>query len=217
LLLTYFLKQARNSVIKREKSKALSIKLLSRLKKGYRTWGKWACKIGILEKEEDVFFLLTNEIEEASRSRLDLTLKVQGRRASYELCRELHFNDLMHGKPFPIFQQKSNSSNENEWQGVPVSPGMATGIVKVVKTTSDAANLEPDNILVSSFTDIGWTPYYSVVKGLLTEMGSPLSHGAVVAREYGLPAVVGVPGICSELKDGDRIELNGLLGLVRRL
>lgn len=217
LLLTYFLKQARNSVIKREKSKALSIKLLSRLKKGYRTWGKWACKIGILEKEEDVFFLLTNEIEEASRSRLDLKLKVQGRRASYELCRELHFNDLMHGKPFPIFQQKSNSSNENEWQGVPVSPGMATGIVKVVKTTSDAANLEPDNILVSSFTDIGWTPYYSVVKGLLTEMGSPLSHGAVVAREYGLPAVVGVPGICSELKDGDRIELNGLLGLVRRL
>ena len=217
ILLRYFLKQARSSVIKREKSKALSIKLLSRLKTGYRKWGQWASQNGIIEQEEDVFFLLTAEIQGAMRLDQDLKSKVLRRRASFEVCSKLQFSDLMQGKPFPVVQQRSFSSNENEWQGVPVSPGIVVGTVKVVKTPGDAANLKPGDILVSSFTDIGWTPYFSVVKAMVTEMGSPLSHGAVVAREYGLPAVVGISGICAELKDGDKVEVNGLQGSVRRL
>lgn len=216
-LLNYFLTQARQSVVNREKSKAMSIKLLSRLKAGFRHWGKWACAKGIIEKEEDVFFLLTSEIKAASETGQSLTEQAQRRRTGYELCCTLQFSDLMRGKPFPILPKKSTSTKEDEWLGVPVSPGIAKGRVKIIRTPADAAKLESEDILVSGFTDIGWTPYYGVVKGMVTEMGSPLSHGAVVAREYGLPAVVGVSGICSILQDGDPIEINGMEGVVRRL
>ena len=217
LVLNYFLRQARQSVINREKSKAMSIKLLSRLKTGFRQWGTWASNQGIIDKEEDVFFLLTKEIQAASKSGQSLKKQVERRKEAYELCSKLNFSDVLIGKPFPLFASKSISTNENEWLGVPVSPGIATGRVRLVKTPADAAKLEAEDILVSGFTDIGWTPYYGVVKGMVTEMGSPLSHGAVVAREYGLPAVVGISGICSALKDGDRIEINGMEGIVRRL
>jgi len=68
--------------------------------------------------------------------------------------------------------------------------------------------------MVSKFTDIGWTPFYSVIGGLITEIGSPLSHGAVVAREYGLPAVVSMKGAMTSLKTGMRIRLNATRGEV---
>lgn len=69
--------------------------------------------------------------------------------------------------------------------------------------------------MVARFTDIGWTPYYSIVNGLVTEIGSSLSHGAVVAREYGLPTVVNVKGATKLLKNGDHIVLNASKGTIR--
>ena len=69
-------------------------------------------------------------------------------------------------------------------------------------------------IMVARFTDIGWTPYYSVVNGLITEIGSSLSHGAVVAREYGLPTIVNVKGATKILKNGDHIVMNADKGTI---
>jgi len=68
-----------------------------------------------------------------------------------------------------------------------------------------------------SFTDIGWTPYFSVIAGLVTEIGSPLSHGAVVAREYGIPAVVSAKGARTLIKTGDMVALDGARGTVELL
>jgi pyruvate,water dikinase len=68
--------------------------------------------------------------------------------------------------------------------------------------------------MVVSFTDIGWTPYFSLIAGLITEIGSPLSHGAVVAREYGIPAVVSAKGARSFIKTGDMVSLDGESGTV---
>ena len=68
--------------------------------------------------------------------------------------------------------------------------------------------------MVAKFTDIGWTPYYSVVNGLITEIGSSLSHGAVVAREYNLPTIVNVKGATTKLKNGDHIHIDGTKGTV---
>lgn len=216
-LLRYFLKKARSSVAQREKSKALSIFLLSRLKSGYKKWGQWAVKNGIIHEAEDVFYLLTEELREATQSKGSLIEVVQRRKASYQICSQLHFKDLTIGKPFPIQPIRSTATDKDVWFGVPVSPGIARGKVRIVASQKDAQELSAEDILVAGFTDIGWTPYYGIVKGLITEMGSPLSHGAVVAREYGLPAVVGISGICSQLNEGDWIELNGLEGTVKRL
>lgn len=98
--------------------------------------------------------------------------------------------------------------------GVPVSNGECEGVVRIVYSADDANQLQKGEIMVARFTDIGWTPYYSIVNGLITEIGSSLSHGAVVAREYGLPAIVNVKGATKRLKNGDRIHMNATKGTV---
>ena len=79
---------------------------------------------------------------------------------------------------------------------------------------AEASLLKKEEIMVARFTDIGWTPFYGIVAGLVTEIGSPLSHGAVVAREYGLPAIVSMKGAMSALITGQRIRLDAIKGEV---
>ena len=84
----------------------------------------------------------------------------------------------------------------------------------IVNSADDANQLKKGEIMVAKFTDIGWTPYYSIVNGLITEIGSSLSHGAVVAREYGLPTIVNVKGATKVLKNGDHIVMNADKGTI---
>jgi pyruvate,water dikinase len=101
--------------------------------------------------------------------------------------------------------------------GVAASRGVVTGVARVILSPSDAGRLQPGEILVTRATDPGWTPAFSVIGGAVLEMGGLLSHGAIVAREYGLPAVVNVAGATRELRDGDRVEVDGTNGRVRRV
>ncbi len=104
----------------------------------------------------------------------------------------------------------------NHFQGIAISPGIATGIVRIVQTPSQAAHLAPGDILVAPSTDPGWTPLFLRASAIVMETGGFLSHGAIVAREYGLPAVANVPGILSVLKDGESITVDGSAGRVIR-
>lgn len=88
---------------------------------------------------------------------------------------------------------------------------------RVVKRLEDAYDLERGEIMVAPFTDIGWTPFFSVISGLVTEVGGALSHGAVVAREYGMPMVSNLPGITNTLKTGMRIRIDGRAGTITLL
>ncbi len=88
---------------------------------------------------------------------------------------------------------------------------------RVVKRLEDAYDLERGEIMVAPFTDIGWTPFFSVISGLVTEIGGTLSHGAVVAREYGMPMVSNLPGITNTLKTGTRIRIDGRAGTITLL
>jgi pyruvate,water dikinase len=91
------------------------------------------------------------------------------------------------------------------------------GLARVAHTLAEAAALQPGEILVTPITDIGWTPYFSLIGGLVTDLGSSVSHGAVIAREYGLPCVVNTRNGTRFFKTGERIELDGDSGIVRRL
>ena len=106
---------------------------------------------------------------------------------------------------------------EGQLAGIPVSSGSVEGFVRIIHSVEDAEQLKEGEIMVASFTDIGWTPYFSIISGLITEIGSPLSHGAVVAREYGIPAVVAAKGGKKFLKTGDRIRLDGEKGLIEKI
>ncbi|MDQ0969318.1 phosphoenolpyruvate synthase/pyruvate phosphate dikinase [Flavobacterium sp. W4I14] len=100
--------------------------------------------------------------------------------------------------------------------GLAVSSGMIEGRARVILNMEDA-DLEDGDILVTSFTDPSWTPLFVSIKGLVTEVGGLMTHGAVIAREYGLPAVVGVENATKLIKDGQRIRLNGTDGYVEIL
>lgn len=91
---------------------------------------------------------------------------------------------------------------------------MVEGTVRVAHTLAEAASLESGEILVTPITDIGWTPYFNMIGGLVTDLGSSVSHGAVIAREYGLPCVVNARQATKVLKTGDRVRLDGDTGTV---
>ena len=100
--------------------------------------------------------------------------------------------------------------------GLPVSSGVIEGRARVILTLEDAV-LEDGDILVTSFTDPSWTPLFVSIKGLVTEVGGLMTHGAVIAREYGLPALVGVENATKLIKDGQRIRVYGTEGYVEIL
>jgi len=102
-------------------------------------------------------------------------------------------------------------------RGTAVSRGMVTGSARIVKNSEDAAKLQKGEIMVASFTDIGWSPYYCLIDGLVTEVGGALSHGAVVAREYALPLVSNIVGATQLIKTGDIITVDGGAGTVRKV
>jgi len=98
--------------------------------------------------------------------------------------------------------------------GSPASAGTVSGVARVVLDPV-GARLEPGEILVAPSTDPGWTPLFLTAGGLVMEMGGSNSHGAVVAREYGIPAVVGVPGATRDITSGMRVTVDGAAGVVR--
>jgi pyruvate,water dikinase len=100
--------------------------------------------------------------------------------------------------------------------GLPVSAGTVEGRARVVLNVAEA-DLAAGDILVTAYTDPAWSPVFVTVKGLVTEVGGLMTHGAVIAREYGLPAVVGVEHATRLIQDGQRIRLNGTNGYVEML
>ena len=98
-------------------------------------------------------------------------------------------------------------------RGAPASPGRITAQARVILDPT-GARLEPGEILVAPSTDPGWTPLFLTAGGLVMEMGGAMSHGAVVAREYGIPAVVGVPGATERITTGQQITVDGAAGTV---
>jgi pyruvate,water dikinase len=100
--------------------------------------------------------------------------------------------------------------------GLAVSSGVIEGRARVIMNMEEA-DLEDGDILVTTFTDPSWTPLFLSIKGLVTEVGGLMTHGAVIAREYGLPAVVGVENATKLIKDGQRIRLHGTEGYIELL
>ncbi|MDT7634030.1 MAG: rifampicin phosphotransferase [Pseudonocardiales bacterium] len=172
---------------------------------------------GRLAAAEDIFFLDLTEARRALRG-ADLGYLVAERRADYE--REMRRRQvprllLSDGvEPESLgAAQAAAEAGDGRLVGVPASAGTVTGIARVVLDPV-GAHLAPGEILVAPSTDPGWTPLFLTAGGLVMEMGGSNSHGAVVAREYGIPAVVGVPNATQLIKDGDRIEVHGAEGWV---
>lgn len=114
---------------------------------------------------------------------------------------------MVHGTDRPL-----SKDSEKILRGIPISPGLVVGPVRFIRSMEDWSRVCRGDILVVSVIDPGMAPLFGVASGLLAEMGGTLSHGAIIAREYGLPAVANVHGITTRLKEGDRISLDAERG-----
>lgn len=113
-------------------------------------------------------------------------------------------------------RESTSVADDEGWSGVGVSGGCAEGTARVIGHPGEGSRLGRGEILVAPSTDPGWTPLFLRASGLVMETGGFLSHGATVAREYGIPAVVNIPGIAGELSDGERVTVDGDRGRVVR-
>ncbi len=163
-----------------------------------------------------VFFLTVDEVVQALRaSRTDLAPLVRARRA--ELARDQARPDpprTFIGAPPPVQLPPSGGA---VLRGTAASSGVVEGLARVLLSASQMSELLPGEILVVHTTDVGWTPLFCIAAGVVTELGGPLSHAAVVARELAVPSVVNVDGVTRALKTGDRIRLDGDSGIVEKL
>jgi len=106
------------------------------------------------------------------------------------------------------------TSARGGWSGIGVSPGRGSGVARILRSPYDATNLKQGEILVAPSTDPGWTPLFLRAGAIIMETGGFLSHGAIVAREYGIPAVANVPGILNAIQDGQLITVDGSAGRI---
>jgi pyruvate,water dikinase len=209
---------ARKAVARREITKALSIKMVSTVRKGYRKLAENMSAAGLIEDPDQIYFLTHEEIGQLLIDH-DPSWKVKAgkRRQILPELDKLVFEEVSFGIPEPLEQEVKIEITEGQLMGTPVSSGIVEGRARIIHTLADAEQLLEGEIMVASFTDIGWTPYFSIIAGLITEIGSPLSHGAVVAREYGIPAVVGAKGAKRFLQDGELVRLDGNRGIIERM
>ena len=207
-----FAKRARQAVVDREYTKSRLIEIIDLFKTQYARLAELLVKDGLLPETDLIYFLTHTEIGQLISGDATLLPLAIRRRKAHAIQEELSFDDTYIGKPVPdVFDVEETNG---VLKGVPVSNGECEGIVHIVHSADDANSLKKGEIMVARFTDIGWSPYYSIVNGLITEIGSSLSHGAVVAREYDLPAIVNVKGATKLLKNGDHIRMNASKGTV---
>ncbi len=171
----------------------------------------------VLHEKEDIYYLTFEELREVVRTnKLDYQLIVK-RKDEYKLYEKLTPPRVItsDGEIFSGEYKRENLPAE-AIVGLAVSSGVIEGRARVILNMEDA-DLEDGDILVTAFTDPSWTPLFVSIKGLVTEVGGLMTHGAVIAREYGLPAVVGVENATKLIKDGQRIRVHGTEGYVEIL
>lgn len=223
----FILKQARYTVKNRENLRFERTLLFGRVRKLFLRIGFILASMNVIEEKRDIFYLEVDEILfyiDGKSTTNNLKDLIRIRKQQY-----LEYNDTMPderfysygavniGNTFKREEKKKNTKKaELELKGIGASPGKVTGKVRIIKNPTNA-KLEQGEILVAEYTDPGWIMLFPAASGILVERGSLLSHSAIVSRELGIPAVVGVTGLIDSLEDGDEVELDGTTGKIRKL
>lgn len=172
---------------------------------------------GVIHEVDDIYYLTFEELHEVVRTKKLNYELIHKQKNDYKLYEKLTPHRIMTSDGEIITgKYKRENLPADAIAGLPVSSGVVEGRARVILNMEEA-NLEEGDILVTAFTDPGWTPLFVSIKGLVTEVGGLMTHGAVIAREYGLPAVVGVENATKLIKDGQRIRVHGTEGYIEVL
>ncbi|SFI69407.1 MULTISPECIES: phosphoenolpyruvate synthase [unclassified Bacillus (in: firmicutes)] len=171
----------------------------------------------VIRKKEDIYYLTFEEFREVvGTNKLNYQI-ISKRKEEYKLYEKLTPPRVITSDGEIITgEYKREHLPSNAIAGLPVSSGVIEGRARVILNMENA-NLEEGDILVTTFTDPSWTPLFVSIKALVTEVGGLMTHGAVIAREYGLPAIVGAENATKLIKDGQRIRVNGTEGYIEIL
>jgi len=193
---------------------------------------EWVLRAGLLTGHGDaLFFLSTDEILAVMRGEQAPLAHVPARRAIYERQRALpQLPGLIRGRFDPyrwaadpgrrmdLFDARGGPPPSSDAiSGFPGASGVVEGEVRVLASLADGERLRSGEILVTVSTNVGWTPLFPRAAAIVTDVGAPLSHAAIVARELGIPAVVGCGNATALLRTGDRVRVNGARGTVERV
>lgn len=216
--LRWLLPVAHNAIRRREHTKSLLVLVTHRLKRGYRHLADLLVQEGKLPEQDLVFFFTHEELRDFVRNPDPAWVdRARKRRVALSFHEKMEFDDIYVGKPEPLVWEAPENTKDGELAGRPVSRGVVEGTARVALTIQEAAGLQPGEILIAPITDIGWTPYFSLISGLATDVGSAVSHGAVIAREYGLPAIVNLRQATRMFKTGDKVRLDADKGILSRI
>jgi pyruvate,water dikinase len=212
-LLRVFLGRVRALMGSRELPKFMLIRtLFTPIRELLRPVGEELMAAGKVAAWDDVYFMTLAETREAVAGS-DLRELIAARRAMHVREQARRYIPRVLLSDGTDAEAALISVPEGALRGSPASPGTVTAPARTI-LSPHGARLEPGEILVAPSTDPGWTPLFMTAGGLVMEMGGMMSHGAVVAREYGIPAVVGVPGATERIATGTTITVDGSAGVV---
>jgi pyruvate,water dikinase len=219
-IFSFCLHQARRGSLIRENMKNTAVRILAVMRNTLLAIDDKLRERGVLENKDDIFFLAIDEIEPVRNGTAEFDVRgiLASRRREYERNLTITPPQIVVGKFDPDnFVPDHVDETAEVLEGVAVSPGVVVGPARVILRASAQEKVLPGEILVAPFTDPGWTPYFIPAAAIVMDMGGILSHGSIVAREYGVPAVVDVGPATKIIKTGQTIQVNGDKGIVKIL
>jgi pyruvate,water dikinase len=200
----------------REHPKYYLVQILDLVKQGVLQEADSLTEAGLLRSPDEIFWFSLAEIEGVLTSRQVDRAALGMRRERFALDANLRPPRVITSEGEIVSAPPAAELPAGALAGTAASAGIVEGRARVVRKL-EAAKLEKGEILVAPYTDPAWTPLFAIAAGVVTEVGGLMTHGAVVAREYGIPAVVGVDGATTAISDGQRVRVNGTQGYVEML
>jgi pyruvate,water dikinase len=220
MIFNHLLFRSQQGSVFRENVKSQVIKLVVSLRKMLLDLGKKLADKGLIKNQDDIFFLRLQELEPVVQNKADFDIHkvIKDRRTEYDKNILISPPDVIFGKFDPEkCAPEVIDADVKRLIGLAVSPGVVTGKARVILRTDTREQVSAGEILVAPFTDPGWTPYFVPAAAIVMDQGGILSHGSILAREYGIPAVVNVGPATKIIKTGQTIQVDGNRGVVRIL
>jgi len=210
------IKESQEGAAVREMTKSVLVMAMGPYRLMAQELGKRLCQQGLIKEPDDVFFCSWSDLFSILHKEWSgdgLKALVDFRKLSRKQKEALPAPDIICGEK-PVFSEPVGQGSKGCLQGVAAATGQASGISRLIAQPSEGNRLQPGEILVAPSTDPAWTPLFLKAAAVVMETGGFLSHGAIVAREYGIPAVVNVAGVMRIIRDGQEIAVDGDEGTV---
>lgn len=170
----------------------------------------------VFDDVNDIWFLKVTDIWnylEQKTTKEELHLMIKRNKKYYDSYRN-YMSENEIGSMFASDASGNNKSQKDAIRGIGANNGVVEGTARVIEHFDQIGRLEKDDILITRFTDTGWTPKFAILSGIVTEYGGILCHAAIVSREYGIPAIVSCHNVMSKIKDGQKVRIDGTTGIV---